>query len=172
MEDEAHRSVNLAWVLVLTAALFGLPGPNAAGDTGAGGGEQVADGPGPPLFLQVNGYRFDPLRKMPPLPAGLRFQAAEADSPYRIVQFEGPITESWRARLEQAGASPLHYLSENAFVVRAEGGERLAELPGVRWVGPFEPAYKLSPRLAAADAAGDDPKTAPGGVDGAVLLAG
>ena len=172
MEDEAHRSVNLAWVLVLTAALFGLPGPNAAGDTSAGGGEQVADGPGPPLFLQVNGYRFDPLREMPPLPTGLRFQAAEADSPYRIVQFEGPITESWRARLEQAGATPLHYLSENAFVVRAVGEEGLAELPGVRWVGPFEPAFKLSPRLAAADADGDDPKTAPGRFDGSVLLAG
>ncbi|NJP06479.1 MAG: S8 family serine peptidase [Chloroflexaceae bacterium] len=74
----------------------------------------------------------------------------QADSPYYIVQFHGPVEPAWLTQLEHLGADVLGYLPDHAHIVRMppEHIERLRQMPAVRWVGPFVPAYKLAPALA------------------------
>ncbi len=66
-----------------------------------------------------------------------------------IVQFVGPVQEAWKASLRAAGGQIGGYLPDYAFVVRLEADAlaRTAVLPFVRWIGPYRPAYKLSPAL-------------------------
>jgi hypothetical protein len=102
-------------------------------------------------YININDFEFDPLQGAPDLPEGTRFDPAKmAGLAYYLVQFDGPITRSMKEDLSGAGATILNYVSYNAFVARADRATiELAEsLSHVRWVGLFEPAYKLSPRLA------------------------
>lgn len=101
-------------------------------------------------YIQVNDLRFDPLAGGPSIPSTLKYSSISSSVPaYYIVQFKGPITSEMKAALSGTGASILGYVNYNAFVVRADGPsiERANDLGSVRWVGMFEPAYKLSPRL-------------------------
>jgi hypothetical protein len=98
--------------------------------------------------VRVGAYEFNPLDKMPSLPQGLRHGGRDKVS-YYIVQFADRITPEMRQDLDQTGAVALHYVHENAFIVRA-GASALGKasgLPSVRWIGPYEPAYAMSPSL-------------------------
>ena len=66
-----------------------------------------------------------------------------------LVQFDTPPDASTRARLQAAGLRPLLYVPDYAFLVRADGPAPLsaAALPGLRWSGPFQVAYKLPAQL-------------------------
>lgn len=102
-------------------------------------------------FISINGCEFDPLEGVPELPEGLGFGASEANGlAYYVVQFDGPIMRSMKDDLSATGATILSYVSYNAFVVRADKdvAAEAEDLPRVRWIGLFEPAYKLSPLLA------------------------
>jgi hypothetical protein len=78
-----------------------------------------------------------------------------------IVQFAGPIKGEWLKTLESTGADVVSYVSNNAYVVRCDA--RSATLisrmkdqePNVQWVGDYQPAYKMTPSLAAARTRGD-----------------
>ncbi len=101
-------------------------------------------------LLNVNGFHFDPLIDPPNLPASLRYADSAADgSSFYIVQLHPPITREAKSELVAAGFAVLAYVSSNAFVVKADPAalSRAHDLPQVRWIGPFEPAFKLSPRL-------------------------
>ena len=76
----------------------------------------AADGAvGPEIRLAA--YRFDPLREMPALPAGLvRAEGAPA-AEVHLVQLHGPVTAEARAVLESAGEL-LGYIPESAFLIR------------------------------------------------------
>ncbi len=107
-------------------------------------------------LLDLNGHRFDPLAGVPALAPGLRYERIPLEGPfYYVVQLRAPVTHDARLVLEAAGAAILHYVNFNAFLVRADPAAiaRAVRLPDVRWIGPFEPAYKLSGRL---DLAFDD----------------
>jgi hypothetical protein len=62
-----------------------------------------------------------------------------------LVQCTGPIQPDWRVALEQSGLRVLHYVPEDAFVVRARGASpaALSALAFVRWVGPYRPEHKV-----------------------------
>lgn len=113
--------------------------------------------PSMPLRLQVG--TFDPLAERPPAPSLAGQPEAAPDSPYQIVQFVGPVESAWTAQAEALGATLLGYLPENAYVARVAPADlpKLRSLPSVRWVGPYEPAFKLAPVLtrATASAAAD-----------------
>jgi hypothetical protein len=72
---------------------------------------------------------------------------------YYIVQFRGPVQESWKAQVAATGATLLAYLPDFAFKVRMtpEQAAQVGQLAEVGWVGLFQPAYKLSPQVSAAD---------------------
>ena len=67
---------------------------------------------------------------------------------YAIVQFQEGAREQ-RATLEQAGARILGYVPNNAYLVRADGGDiaSLQKLNGVRWAGGYRSDMKLAPDL-------------------------
>ncbi|MBI3882319.1 MAG: S8 family serine peptidase, partial [Verrucomicrobia bacterium] len=68
-----------------------------------------------------------------------------------IVQSVGRINEAFRRELRAVGAEIISYIPNNAYLVRVPvgSGVKLAALPGVQSVLPFEPYYKLDQRLVA-----------------------
>jgi len=105
---------------------------------------------GPSVRLSV--LQFDPGKQgEPTLWPEYRAVHRFGQQGYFIVQFDGPITRETRDALCSRGASIIWYIPEFAFLVRMDSDEALAlveddSLP-VRWVGPYQPAYKLSPEL-------------------------
>ncbi|HMO57485.1 MAG TPA: hypothetical protein PKC19_09030, partial [Roseiflexaceae bacterium] len=62
-----------------------------------------------------------------------------------LVQFRGPIEQSWKDQLSALGAELLDYVPDYAFKVRMNAAQaaRTRALAEVAWVGRFHPAYKL-----------------------------
>src|SRR5262245_43429456 len=119
-------------------ALVALAGPAAAS----------ARGPDPDHVYLAAGA-FDPLRD--PLPVGglpPRSHYAPGEIGGFVLQFERPITGADRRALEDLGATlggsvPLRALE--AVMTEAQRS-RIAALPGVRWVSPFQPGWKIASR--------------------------
>lgn len=109
-----------------------------------------ADGPGSSLdrTIRLKIASFDPLAGTPPLPERLKL-SAEPPSGYFVVQFHEAIHPRLLGRLSSVGAEPLKYLPDGAYLVRLPQGSAAAvrALPEVRWAGPVEPGWKLSPDL-------------------------
>ncbi|HEY9509184.1 MAG TPA: S8 family serine peptidase, partial [Verrucomicrobiae bacterium] len=74
---------------------------------------------------------------------------SEGDPGAYIVQSQGAINDLFRARLKGAGVAVVSYIPNNAYLVTAteSTARQLRGLPGVQAVIPFEPYFKLDPRL-------------------------
>lgn len=100
--------------------------------------------------IGIHGYKFDPVRDgAPNVPAAWRSTAPSEAPGLQLVQLAGPTKDDWLSALGNAGLRPLQYYAHNTYLVwgSAAQTEALAQLPFVRWVGPFQPAYKLNPAL-------------------------
>ncbi len=110
-------------------------------------------GPGlpDPATIRLKVAQFDPLKGVPELPqvANIDGLAPGVRGGY-LVQFARPITGADRDALEAAGASVKGYVPMMTLeVVMDESARRdVQDLPGVRWVGVYQPAFKLHPGLA------------------------
>jgi hypothetical protein len=120
----------------------------------------------PGIRIQLLRASFDPLDEQPALPAGLLAPALADDArsvQYALIQFRGPIQPTWREQATALGAELLDYIPDYAYVARLQPGAApaLRALPAVRWLGPFHPAYRLSPALDSAldSAAAESPAT-------------
>ncbi len=80
------------------------------------------------------------------IPAHLR---ADAEPGAYVVQSRSALNDGFRKQLTDAGATVVSYVPNNALLVRvsAETAQRLAALPETLSVLPWEPYYKLDPRL-------------------------
>jgi serine protease AprX len=89
---------------------------------------------------------FDPLQQQPTLPTEL--VAVDANRTW-IVQFAAAPTQADRDSIAARGGQVLGYLPDNAYVVRidAAAAPRLRTLPTVRWLGAYQPGFRLDPRL-------------------------
>ncbi|MEZ4655068.1 MAG: hypothetical protein R3E12_16120 [Candidatus Eisenbacteria bacterium] len=98
--------------------------------------------------LWLGSYVFDPGVGLPSLPDGLRLDDATGTQPW-IVQFSHPIDERDRTVLEALGAEVQGYLPDFAYLITIDTAHTatLAAVPGVRWEGAFQPAYRLSPQI-------------------------
>ncbi len=147
------KSANAWLVGVLLVSVLFMPLATAIPLSGAGNdGPAVPDKTWPDYmrYIHVNDFRFDPLGEMPEIPTILSYSSEESRlAAYHIVQFDRPVTEMMKDSLRSSGAVILNYVSYNAFVIKATAStvEQVKSLDNVRWVGVFEPAYKLSPRL-------------------------
>jgi subtilisin family serine protease len=103
-----------------------------------------------PQQIHLRSDSFDPLRDGVPAARGTGLAASTAPS-LVLVQFRGPVQAAWTDELNRQGGEVLGYIPDHTFLVRAAPGsiERLQALEPVRWVGPYAPAYKLAPDLAA-----------------------
>jgi serine protease AprX len=119
--------------------------------TAAGQRAPAAQTDPPPIRLEVGTFRPS-LGESLPLEADLlqaQVMEGEGQSAYYIVQFSGPVRESWKAGLEALGVALKSYIPDHAFKVRmtADQAASAEALENVIWVGSFQPGYKLSPRL-------------------------
>ena len=92
---------------------------------------------------------FDPLMGEPALPAGQNL-STDLDQPgLYLLQFTGPIPEEWKAAVEARGARLYAYVPDYAFVARmdADAKDQVSALSFVRWVGRYQPIYRVAPGL-------------------------
>lgn len=104
---------------------------------------------GPMTINLIQGYSFDPLQGLPELPAGLTATQVDGGHAYYVVQFPGPVRPEWKRAVEREGVQLLWYLPRYAFIARVPVARTAAvsNLPEVRWLGRYEPAWKLLPGL-------------------------
>ena len=103
-------------------------------------------------LLRLRYATFDPLSAESMAAAAVPERLKSTSPTAFIVQFHTPPLESYRAELRRLGATVHQFLPDEALLVRmnAAARARVQTLPFVRWVGAYEPAYKLEPSLAAA----------------------
>ncbi len=91
---------------------------------------------------------FDPTRTQPLLPEDLR---ADNDCKLVIVQFNTQVTPEYHEAIKNLGGSIYTYMPDSALVCILDATEREAvrSLPFVRWLGNYEPGYRLDPGVVA-----------------------
>jgi hypothetical protein len=130
-------------VLVAGALALGLLAAPAAGFA------QDAGMPAPGT-IRLKVAEFDPVAGVPTLPAAAtldRYPTGVRGG--FLVQFQRPITAADRAALEEVGASVKGYVPMMTLeiVMTEDSRAKVATLPGVRWVGIYQPAFKIIPGL-------------------------
>ncbi len=100
--------------------------------------------------VAMDGFTIDTREGEPALSSDLHIDGYEVGSDGRyIVQFIGPVKEEWKRSLERLGVQVGDYLPHNSFIVRMNTRtvETVEDLRFVQWVGIFQPAYKIRPKL-------------------------
>jgi hypothetical protein len=100
----------------------------------------------PSVLLRLNTATFDPLRGVPKLPAGLEISSyPTGENCFFIVQFIGPVMTEWKQKLEDLGGTLYWYIPDYAFLVEMDTSilAKIQSLPFVRWVGIYQPAYRI-----------------------------
>jgi len=89
---------------------------------------------------------FDPAVGVPAVPLSL---AADWDTNVYIVQFYTQPLPEFQAQIAAAGGTVHCFMPHNGLVVTMSPQARsvVASWPHVRWVGPYEPAYRLDPAI-------------------------
>lgn len=104
-------------------------------------------------LLLLRAAIFDPLRDgRPDLDAWVpdRISGQPLDNKYYIVQSKTVLTPGFQRQLASAGAQVLDYIPNNALMVRMNTAAYNAVVrnPEVRWVGDYQPGFKMGPFLA------------------------
>lgn len=96
--------------------------------------------------LQLRYAAFDPLEGEPQVLNNLQ---AQSNHELFIVQYVTQGTEEWRDAIRALGATDHRFLAMHANIWHMDSAtaEIVADLPFVRWVGPFHPVYKLENEL-------------------------
>jgi len=102
--------------------------------------------------LHLDRQPFDTQRDRLSIPGHLRATPTQ-DPSLMLVQFHGPIRQRWLDELEVKGASPVHYVRSNGYLVLADGSARqaLRTLQSTRqhlqYLEPYHPFFKLGSGL-------------------------
>jgi hypothetical protein len=88
--------------------------------------------------------KFDPVRQRPAIPENLRAGAPASDTVY-IVQFVTQPLEEFRKAIEARGGTVYNFLANHSYLVQMNARTRaeVESLSFVRWVGEYQPAYRL-----------------------------
>jgi hypothetical protein len=92
--------------------------------------------------VELKYARFDPLKAVPPVEPDL---ASDSGNELYIVQFKTQPLQEYRDALEALGVTLYDYFTQHCMIVRIHPGTvaQVRDLPFVRWLGTFEPAYRL-----------------------------
>ena len=92
---------------------------------------------------------FDPLEGEPYMPPWGMWQATQGTPPTYLLQFNGPVLPAWKDTVKAAGVKLYGYVPDFAFIARMEPAilGHVQELPFVRWVGIYHPAYRVQRSL-------------------------
>jgi hypothetical protein len=100
--------------------------------------------------LAIDGFVFDTRDGPPEVPGYLQVpEPSDGVITSYILQFKGPIKSDWVAELEASGVQIRDYVPFHSFLTRMtpEVKEKVDLLPFVRWIGFYEPMYKVQPDL-------------------------
>ena len=121
-------------------------------------GQSIGDAREADYVIPLRYANFDPLAAVPAIPqAELQ---ADAGNEIYVVQFWTVPLDEFRAQIEDLGGTIYRFLPDQAHIVRmpAATAAQVGQLPYVRWVGAFHPAYKLDELIPARLAAGPSPE--------------
>ena len=109
-----------------------------------------------PLFdysITLGEEIFDPLVQMAPVQLEWGYSSQIGDD-LRLVQFDGPIQESWVNEMRETGLIPIQYIHPFTYITWSTPESRDAVLSNshVRWSGDFINGYRVLPRWRNLDA--------------------
>ncbi|RZV36115.1 MAG: hypothetical protein EX272_09235 [Chromatiales bacterium] len=145
MSTYARTWVRFRRLAILLPVLIGAVAPSMA--------QTTADESSVPLRpmlateLELNGYRFDPLAVSPGVADMMEAELGDDEAGWRIVQFDGPLSRSDFVTLrDQYGLSLDAYVSRNGYLeyLPASAVATLRKFDRVRWIGAYQPAFKIS----------------------------
>jgi hypothetical protein len=115
-----------------------------------GGTPRLAAQPSGAPQLRLKSGTFDPLAHSSLAAAAPETNATTNSRALFLIQFVGPVQEAWKTNVERAGVRLYGYIPDYAFIARLGDAtpEQMQQLPFVRWVGPYQPVYKLDAELA------------------------
>jgi subtilisin family serine protease len=137
MKKKCVCSVWVPVILILISSTFLL---------GLGSKPPPEDG-----ILLKAGY-IDTSQITPDVSQGLRVMGlSPGDHAYYIVQFRGPVQEEWKRKVTDVGGAFFDYLPNNAFIVKMRGDtpDAVKGFHEVKWVGLYQPTFKVDPQLSA-----------------------
>lgn len=105
-----------------------------------------------PIHLSTGS--FDPLSEKGPTILSQELiipKYEENESGYYILQFKGPVLQQWKDEVMKAGVSFFDYIPQFAFLARmsSQSCKTVREMDAVRWVGIYQPGYRIAPDLIA-----------------------
>jgi len=108
---------------------------------------EVLPSPDATIISFGNGITFDTKIGGPDLPDHLVYSNEEAD--YFIVQCTGPIYKAWTEQFRENGLDIMGYIPNYALLVHATPAavQAIAGNSYIRWIGAYQPAYKLNEEL-------------------------
>ena len=101
-------------------------------------------------MVYMRAISFDSSKGKPALPVELSISEYPVDiKGYYIVQFIEPVKSEWKDDLNQMGCEIYDYIPDNAFIVSmdSETKEIVKDMDFVQWIGIYQPAYKIDPKL-------------------------
>lgn len=98
--------------------------------------------------IKLRSKAFDPLLETSNRVADA-YPGSGSDRAAYIVQFVSQPLEEFRREIRSLGAEIFIYLPNHAYIVQMDRGtvESVSALPFVRWVGRYEPAYKVDRKI-------------------------
>ena len=97
-----------------------------------------------PIYINMKAARFDPLIREPEISRELMYNFP---SGYYLMQCNGPIMSDWVLELQNFNTLILGYIPDYTFLVQIDDIEKVSNLPFIRWIGIYHPAYKIQERL-------------------------
>ena len=96
-------------------------------------------------YLELGGEYFDPLLSQPNIATNGFAPGSSSQKDLRLVQFTGPIQESWLTQLDSLNLQIVQYIHPFTYIVWGTTAElaQAESLPSVRWSGDFLPQYRL-----------------------------
>ncbi|RLC84177.1 MAG: peptidase S8, partial [Chloroflexi bacterium] len=149
MKTFFSKIIRLSLVSLWVLSSLGTTGaPASAAPTSP---DVIEDATGPHLWLRSGD--FNPLAEEPDIPGTLHRTLALGQPGLRLVQFSGPIQDTWSTALKDAGLEVVTYLPDYAYLVWGDTAaiEKLRAATPLRWAGVYEPFYALHPALTALD---------------------
>lgn len=92
--------------------------------------------------------KFDPMTQTPAIPETFRANTAGSHGVY-IVQFVTQPLDEFRKAIQARGGTIHNFLANHSYLVEMNSQARaqVESLPFVRWVGEYQPAYRLEEYL-------------------------
>lgn len=100
--------------------------------------------------IKWRGHVLHTNQPAPSIPDNLKItEYPETIKGYYFVQFKTKVTKQTKKEIKDAGGEVMKYVPNNTYIVRMPALEkaRIAELPGVQYVGIYQPVNRISTKL-------------------------